>query len=219
MKKLLVLSVVVCFTLVSTAQEKLTEGVITTKQSISTDNPQMQAQIDAMGEMTSKTFFKGTNSRVESNNVMTGPMTIITSKEEMKSLTLMDNPMLGKKFVFQNITVTPESMENITVEDGEGTKTILGYDCKEKIVTMVQNGAEVKMSMFVTDAIAPVMTQQTSSLGDKIKGYPLYTVMNMTQQGMAMTVTMEVTEVNKATVADDKFDMTPPEGYTKMEGM
>ncbi|MBO3117157.1 DUF4412 domain-containing protein [Winogradskyella sp. DF17] len=219
MKKILLLSCVVVLSLVATAQEKLTEGVITTKQTISSDNPQMQAQLDAMGDMMSKTFFKGNNSRVEMDNPMTGPMTVISSQEKMKTLTLMDNPMMGKKFAMQDVEVTPETLENVKVEDGSATKTILGYSCKEKIVTVNQDGTEVKMSMFVTDQIVPVMTQQTASLGDKINGYPLYMVINMSQQGMAMTITMEVTDIDKSSVSDDKFDMTPPEGYTKMEGM
>lgn len=219
MKKILLLSCVVVLSLIASAQEKLTEGVITTKQTISSDNPQMQAQLDAMGDMMSKTFFKGNNSRVEMDNPMTGPMTVISNQEKMKTLTLMDNPMMGKKFAMQDVEVTPETLKNVQVEDGSATKTILGYDCKEKIVTVNQDGTEVKMSMFVTDQIVPVMTQQTASLGDKINGYPLYMIINMSQQGMAMTITMEVTDIDKSSVSDDKFDMTPPEGYTKMEGM
>jgi hypothetical protein len=219
MKKLLLFSCVVVLSLVATAQEKLTEGVITTKQTISTDNPQMQAQLDAMGEMVSTTYFKGSNSRVEMNNPMSGPMTIISSQDKMKSLTLMDNPMIGKKYNIQDVEVTPEMEENIKIEDGTATKTVLGYECKEKIITVNQDGSEIKMSMFITDEIVPVMTQQTAMLSKKIQGYPMYMVMNMNQQGMAMTVTMEVTNIEKTSVSDDKFDMTPPEGYTEMKGM
>jgi outer membrane lipoprotein-sorting protein len=56
-------------------------------------------------------------------------------------------------------------------------------------------------------------------LGDKLKGFPLYMEMFVTQQGMNMTITNEVTELKKDKVDTSKFSMTPPEGYTKMEGM
>jgi hypothetical protein len=220
MKKLILLSLAVVFSLVATAQDKITEGVITTKQTLSTDNAQMQATFDQMGDMMATTYFKGTKSRVEMSNPMSGDMVVISDQDKMQSLTLMDSPMMGgKKFMLQTVEVTPEMLENISVEEGSATKTILGYECKEKIVTMVQDGVEVKMSMFTTDEIVPVMTQQTSMLGDKISGYPMFMVMNMNQQGMAMTMTMEVMKLDKTSVSDDKFNMTPPEGYTKMEGM
>ncbi len=41
--------------------------------------------------------------------------------------------------------------------------------------------------------------------------------MNMNQMGMDMTMTMEVTAVNGEAVSADKFDMTPPEGYKKVD--
>lgn len=219
MKRIFVFSLALLFGLVITAQEKLSEGVITSTQKMSTDNPQMQAQLDAMGTMTTTTYFKGSNSRVEMNNPMTGPMVIISNQDKMQTLTLMDNPTMGKKFMLQTVEITPETLENITIEDGTASKTVLGYDCKEKIVTVNQDGVELKMSMFITDKIVPVMTQTTSMLGDKINGYPLYMVMDMNQQGMAMTITIEVTNIDKSAITDDKFKLTPPEGYTEMSGM
>ncbi|MCT4630824.1 DUF4412 domain-containing protein [Winogradskyella sp.] len=219
MKKILVLAVMSMFTFVVAAQEKIKEGIVTSKQTMTTDNEQMQAQFDAMGDMMSTIYFKGTKSRVELSNPMSGDVVVISDSEEMQTLTLMNNPMLGKKFMLQNVEVTPEMLENVKLEATDETKTIIGYECKLYHVTTTEQGVEVKMDMYVTEEIAPVMTQQTSVLGEKLKGFPLYMEMHVNQQGMSMVVKTEVTELKKETVSDDKFSMTPPEGYTKMEGM
>ena len=57
MKKLLVLLLAV-FSLSTFAQEKISEGVITMKQTISSDDATVQAQLDMIGQMTSTTYFK-----------------------------------------------------------------------------------------------------------------------------------------------------------------
>ncbi len=75
------------------------------------------------------------------------------------------------------------------------------------------------MEMYVTDKILPIMSQQTAMLAGQLKGFPMYMIMKMNQQGMNMTITTEVTKLEKEAVSDDKLSMTPPEGYTKMEGM
>ena len=54
-------------------------------------------------------------------------------------------------------------------------------------------------------------------MGADLKGYPLYLTMYMSQPGMNLTITQEVTEIKKESVSDDKFDMTPPEGYEKTD--
>lgn len=214
MRNILLFSVLL-ISILGTAQEKLKEAIITSKQTISTDSPQMQARFDAMGETVSTTYIKGNNSRVEMNSPMTGPMVVITNGDKMKSLTLMDNPMAGKKFTIEDLELTPEMKDNIEVVDGNTTKTILGYECEEKIITMSQNGGEVKMTMFVTNKISPVKTQQTAMLDDQIKGYPLYKVINMKQSGMEMTITTEVTNIEATSVSDEKFELDVPEGYTE----
>ena len=73
------------------------------------------------------------------------------------------------------------------------------------------------MKMFVTDKIL-AQEQYGAMLGGKLKGFPMYMVVTVNQPGMGnMNITMEVTELKNEKVADSKFDMTIPEGYTKME--
>jgi len=212
------------FTLIATTQEKFNEGKITMSQTLSTDNEEMQAMLEQMmgGKlMETVSYVKGQKSRTEINNPMTGDLITISNMDENQMLLLMDNPMLGKKYSLTSLGTGEEGdiNDDITIVEGTETKTILGYECKQHMVTIDQDGVKMEMEMYITDKIVPVMSQQTAMLGNKLKGFPMYMVLKMNQQGMAMTITTVVTQLNKESVADGIFTLTPPEGYTKMEGM
>lgn len=217
MRKLVLLSIAMLISVATTAQEKITEGIMTTKQTMSSDNEQMNAQLQAMGG-NSKTYFKGEKSRSETSNPMSGDMIIIIDGSTKQMLMLMDQPALGKKFVLQSMDPSKEDLANITVKKGEETKTILGYVCQQYIINMKQNGQDVEMQMFTTDKISAV-SQNTTAMGDKVEGFPLYFTMKMNQMGADMLISSEVIKIDKEAVSDEKFNLTPPEGYTKMEGM
>ena len=212
MKKIFTL-LALSLTVMVSAQKKITEGVIVSKQTISTDNEQMKAQLEMMGDMETVTYFKNDKSRAELSNPMSGDVVTLTDSKNM--LILMDNPMLGKKYMLQDLGEAKDQVKDVEVIAGTETKTILGYKCKQYTVKLKQDAGNIEMVMYTTEDI-PVKSQQTSMVGDKVKGFPLYVVMNMTQMGTDMTVTTEVTEIKDETVADDKFDMTPPEGYEDM---
>ena len=214
MKKLLSI-LLLAVTISTVAQDKFTEGVITMTQSMSSPNEQVKAQLDMMGDMITTTYVDGKKSRTESSSPMTGDITVIDS-ESNELLQLMDIPGMGKKYTAQNMEITEEMMKNITVEEGTETKEILGYNCKQYVVTVKQQGTEMKMEMFITDQIEGVMTQQTAMLGSKVKGYPLFMVMTMNQMGAEIVITTEVTKMEAQPVDDGKFSLTPPEGYEKM---
>ena len=216
MKKLFIFTLLLAFNTVVFAQEAISEGVVTTKQILSTDNEAMQAQLAMMGDIISTTYFKETKSRVEVSNPMSGDVVVIADAESLESLTLMDNPMMGKKFQLTTIDPNAVQFDNMKIEDGTETKTILGYECKEKILSYSENGNELKMIFFTTDKIRPVLNQQTIKYGEQIGGFPLYSKAVVNQGGMMITVETEVTEVKAEKVDDSKFNMTPPEGYTEM---
>ncbi len=219
MKKIFMLTVLFALSFTVVAQEKITEGVITLKQTYNSSDEATQAQLAMMGEMVTTTFFKGEKSRVEMSNPMSGDIIIITDSESKESLTLMDNPMLGKKYQKQTIEVPNDKSDENKVVEGSDTKTILGYKCKQKSLTLNEGGSNIKMVMYVTDKIAPVLSQQNAQFGSDLGGFPLYTEMTMTQGEIEIKVISEVTEVKSEKVNDSKFSLTPPEGYTKMEGM
>lgn len=215
MKKLLCI-LFVAVSISTIAQEKFTEGIITMKQTMDSPNEQVKAMLAEMGDMVTITYVDGAKSRSESSNPMSGDVTVIIDSESNELLQLMDIPQMGKKFVSQKMEITEEMKKSITVVEGSETKDVLGYNCKQYIITMKQETGDMKMEMFITDKIEGVMTQQTAMLGDKIKGYPLYMIITMNQMGAEIMVTSEVTKMDAQAVDDAKFSLTPPEGYTKM---
>ena len=120
--------------------------------------------------------------------------------------------MMGKLYAKQSLKLTDEQLSKIKVTSVDETKTILGYECKRIDVTTEEQGTEMTISFFVTDAFE-IPTQQTAMFGDKLKGLPMYFEMKMNQMGMDFVITTEVTEIRDEKVDDSKFDMTVPEGY------
>lgn len=200
---------------VSIAQEEVKEGILIAKQTMSSDNAQMNASLQQMGETNAKTYFKGSKSRSETSSPMTGDMVIIIDQTEKQMLMLMDQAGMGKKYMLESIDPSEEDLKNIIVEKGDETKTILGYECQQYIVKMKQNGQDVEMTMFTTDKISAA-SQNTTAMGDMVEGFPLYFVMKMNQMGATIEVISEITVIKKEAVSDEMLSLTPPEGYTKI---
>ena len=215
MKKILFLALWVLS--VSTyAQNQIDEGVVISKQTMSSDNEQMNAQLAMLGDMISTTYFKNDKTRSETTSPMTGTTVFIADNTSKKSLVLMDNAMLGKKYMESNITPSEEDLKSITIEKTNDKKTVLGYDCTKYNVTMDKDGANVHMAIYTTEKLKAI-SQQTAAFGKDFSGFPLYMSFAIEQQGMKMDLVIEVTEIKAEKVSDDKFNMTPPEGYSKGE--
>lgn len=217
MKKILVLLIWVC-SLSIYAQKQIDEGVIVAKQTMTSDNPQMNAQLAMLGDMVTTTYFKNDKSRSETSNPMTGTTVFIADKNAKKSLMLMDNAMMGKKYVETDFVPSEEDLKDISIEKTNETKNVLGYECTKYKVTMNKDGADVDMDVYTTDKLKAI-SQQTTAFGKEFTGFPMYMSLALEQQGMKMDMVIEVTEVRAEKVADDKFDMTPPEGYSKTENL
>ena len=80
---------------------------------------------------------------------------------------------------------------------------------------MKQNGQDAEMVLYTTDKISAI-SQNTTAMGDKVEGFPLYFEMKMNQMGAVINVISEVTSIEEKAVSDEKFSLTPPEGYVKM---
>lgn len=215
MKKAIVL-VALVIGFLGYAQGDIKEGVITTTQKISSDNEQLNAQLSMMGNMTATTYFKNDKSRVELSNPMSGDIIAISDGTTKQVITFMNNPMLGKKYIKSTLDVSEEDLEKVTVRKGDKTKTILGYECQQYFVSVNEEGREAETEVFTTEAIS-AYSQQMETYKGKLKGFPLYMVINMNQMGMNMTMIHEVTEIKKESISDDKFSMTILEGYDEMK--
>lgn len=205
-------------TLSMAAQKDIEEGVITSKQTMSSDNEQMNAQLAMLGDMTTTTYFKNDKSRSETNHPMAGTTVFIADNSANKSIIFMDNAMMGKKYVEGSVQPSAEDLKNIKVEKTSETKNILGYDCTKYNISMLKDGADVKMTVYATDKLKAI-TQQTANFGDKFTGFPLLMNFAVEQQGMKLDLNIEVTDIKAEKISDDKFDMTPPEGYSKTESL
>ncbi|MFV0572772.1 MAG: hypothetical protein ACK5M1_10130 [Xanthomarina gelatinilytica] len=217
MKKLIFI-VLVAITSVGFSQETIKEGVVLSKQTMSTDNAELQSQLAMVGDIVTTTYFKGNKSRSETNNFMTGTSVTIMDNDNNQMLMTLNNQMVGKKYVLKSMEPSEEDLENITVTKGDETKNILGYECQEYNVEVNKDGVVVKMDIYTTDKLS-ALSQQSTMMGADIKGFPMYLTMNMNQMGMNLTITQEATEIKKEAVSDDKFDMTPPEGYEKTDNL
>lgn len=217
MKKILVILLCV-FSVSIYAQKEIDEGVIIAKQTMTSDNEQMSAQLAMLGDMVTTTYFKNDKSRSETSNPMTGSTVFIADNDAKKSIMFMNNAMMGKKYVETDFAPSAEDLENINIEKTDETKNVLGYECTKYNVTMNKDGAEVKMEVYTTDKLKAI-SQQTTAFGKEFSGFPMYMNLAMDQAGMKLNMIIEVTEVKAEKIPDDKFDMTPPEGYTKTENL
>ncbi|MGY0391913.1 hypothetical protein ACW5R3_05060 [Bizionia sp. KMM 8389] len=217
MKKLL-FAFILTASLTSFAQETITEGVSKSKQIMSSDNEQMQAQLAMVGEVLTTTYFKDNKTRSETFSLMTGNTTTIMNGETKEMLTYLDSQATGKLYSLSTMDPDDETMKDVKVEKGDETRTFLGYECQEYNVSVSKEGASISMDIYVTDKISAI-NQQMAQMRAGIDGFPLFMEMNISQGGMALTITSEVTEVKKENVSADKFDMTPPEGYTKSDNL
>jgi hypothetical protein len=216
MMKKIILLLLVTINISIFAQKELKEGVISMKITMSSENEQVNTSLAMMGNLTTKTYFKGEKSRTEMKSPMAGNNTTIIDNDTKEMLVLIDNPMIGKKYMKNSINVSEDELKDITVTETGDSKTILNYKCQGYNVIVKKDGVETKMTMYTTDKItAP--NQNSSVLGGKLKGFPMYIIMNINQGGMAMTTTMEVIEVKNEKVDDAKFNMTALEGYEKVD--
>lgn len=214
MKRIIVLFVAM-LSLNVFAQQEVSEGVINMKMTMDTDNEQAKAQLAMIGEVPVAVYFKDQKSRAEQTSQMTGSNTNIIDNEAKKMLLLLDNPMMGKKYNEIDITEIKKKINDVKITETGDSKTIAGYECKGYNVELTGSGGSSKLILYLTDKLnAP--NQNTTLVSDKLKGFPLLTVQYTNQMGIDMVITIEATEVKAEKVDDSKFDMTVPEGYSKM---
>ncbi len=217
MKKIIVLLAFV-LTSVTFAQEKITEGVLTQSQTMSSANEEMNAQLAMMGEMVTTTYFKGGSSYSKMTSPMMGESISIINGAKKEMLMLLDNPMTGKKYVKKSTEDSKEAKEDVIVEKTNETKKFLGYDCVKYNVVMKKDGQEVKMTMYTTDKLN-IANKKVVGLSDKINGFPLYSEFSVNQMGAEIIIKIEVKSIKAEKVDDAKFDLTIPEGYEKADNL
>src|SRR5690554_8198738 len=127
MKKI-ILIVLVAITSVGFSQEAITEGVVLSKQTMTTDNAELQSQLAMVGDIVTTTYFKGNKTRSETNNFMTGSSITIMDNDNNQMLMTLNNQMLGKKYVLKSMEPSEDDVDSVKVTKGDSTKNVLGYE-------------------------------------------------------------------------------------------
>ncbi len=215
MKKISVIFALICSVTIF-AQNKINEGVVTSVQKMSSPNPEVSAQLAMVGDVVTITEFKKNKSRAQMASIMMGNTTTVLDADVNKMLVLSDNPTMGKTFTLKDIKDDQVDLDKFEIIKGENTKTVLGYECQEYIVTTSQQGAQMKMTVFTTESVE-AQSQQIKAMGSKLKGYPMYMKIEMNQQGMDMVIESEVTKIEEKRIEDDVFSLEIPEGYKEAQ--
>ena len=168
------LLVLLSWSIIATAQEEMSEGVITFKQTMSSDNDQMNSQFMMMGDLVTTTYFKKDKSRSELSNPMTGDVVSIFDSENGQMMMTMNNPMMGKVYANKSFSDIISKNPDVEIKKGAETKTLLGYECQQYIFTMSQDGVNVEMMMYATPKIKAIKKETLEFFGDFDGGFPLF---------------------------------------------
>lgn len=187
-----------------------TEATIKFEINMSTDNPELKAQLAMMEGSTMSMYLKDGNMRQEVS--MGGFMTntTITNTETNETLLLADG-MMGK-FAAKTKTMDESQSKktdgDLDIELVDETKVIAGVTCKKAIV--YDKGGNENIFWYTEDYEAP--KNGGKFLKDGVPGMALEFSLIQPQ----VTMTFSATEFSKKVKnPKEKFDMKIPEGYTE----
>jgi GLPGLI family protein len=188
-----------------------TEATIEFKISMSTDNPEVEAQLAMMEGSTMKMYMKDGNMRQETS--MGGFMknTTVTNAETKETLILMDGMMgkfAAKMKMDEEDLDTEESQEELDIEFVDETKEVAGYTCKKAIIYDAAGNENI--FWYTEELEAPENGGKYMKKG--IPGMALEFTIVQPQ----IKMTFSATEFSKKVKnPKEKFDMTIPEGFTE----
>lgn len=188
-----------------------TEATIEYKIEMSTDNPEVEAQLAMMEGSTMKMYMKDGNVRNETSMGGFMKTTNITNAESKETLMLIDG-MMGKYAAKMKMDDLEEDAddteEELDIELVDETKEVAGYTCKKAIIYDAAGNENV---FWYTEEIeAPKNGGKYMKEG--IPGMALE--FSVVQPQISMTFT--ATEFSKKVKnPKEKFDMSIPEGFTE----
>ena len=212
MKKIL-LSLALIVSSITVNYAQITEGHVTYKIDVSTENPDMEMVVGIMQGSTLDIYFKEKMTRAEMKMGSMMNMTTISDESSGDILMLMSG-MIGKKAIStttEELSVdAPQEKAKYDVELVDETKEIAGFNCKKAVLTDEEGNESV---FWYTEEIE-VSKKGRNYFNEDVPGYPMQYEINNGGLVMGMTVTTIVTELTK----NDKklFDMKIPEGYAEM---
>lgn len=206
--KLIVLITSLLFLAVSSIAQ--TEATIEFKITMSTDNPEVEAQLAMLEGSSMKLYMKDGDMRQETNMGSFMKNTTISNAETKETLILMDG-MMGKfaaKTKLDEVEKAENEEEDLDVELVDETKEIAGFTCKKAIIYDAAGNENI---FWYTEEIeAPENGGKYMKEG--VPGMALEFVIVQPQ----ITMTFTATEFSKKVKnPKEKFAMTIPEGFTE----
>jgi len=211
MKKTTVLVLFMVASMLSFAQEKITEGTIITKMSISSLDPQYEKEVGVLADQLTLISFKKDKSRSEVSSRRTGLKTSIVDLTKNKKLVLTDNLITGKRFRFEDLDAT---RKKATVTKLKDTKIVKGYTCQHYQIRSLSKEDEIIIDVYTTPKVGAI-SLEVAAFYNQTKGFPMYMEMRVKSHGMHLLMQYEVTELKAESVADSQFLIKIPEGFTK----
>jgi GLPGLI family protein len=191
---------------------QLTEGHISYKIDMTSDDPDMQMAIGMMQGSTLDVYFKDKATRAEMK--MGALMNITTiSNETTGDVLMLMSGMIGQNAI-QTTTAELEKENTdkpeFEVQLVDETKTIEGYTCKKAILTDEEGNESV---FWYTEEIN-ISKKGQSYLNEDVPGFPMEYDLNNNGMKMTMTVSLLEKKLDKKSVS--LFEMKIPEGYKEM---
>lgn len=188
-----------------------TEATIEYKIEMSTDNPEVEAQLGMMQGSTMKMYMKDGNVRNETSMGGFMKTTNITNAESKETLMLIDG-MMGKyaaKMKMDDLEEDAEETdEELDIELVDETKKVAGYTCKKAI--LYDAAGNENIFWYTEEIEAPKNGGKYMKEG--IPGMALEFTVVQPQ----ITMTFSATEFSKKVKnPKEKFDMSIPEGFTE----
>lgn len=214
MKNFIVLLFAISAISKSIVMAQITEGHISYKMDISSDDPDMAMAASMMQGSKMEMYFKDKATRVEMNMGAMMSVTSISDEISGNVLVLMGG-MMGKNAVQSTIAesekINAENMPKYDVTFSNETKDIEGYTCKKAILTDEDGNENV---FWYTEEISFSKKAQ-NYLNEQIPGVAMQYDMNNSGMKMTLTATKIETKLD-AKSSKTLFDTKVPEGYSVM---
>lgn len=211
MKSILIAFAAITLSLCTRAQ--VTEGQVKYAIEMTSDDPNVQAQLAMLNGSKMDMIFTDKFSRVDFSMGMFMQMVTITNIEENNGLLLMSG-MIGKKAVkmtSEDVEKSAEEVPEFEIEATKETKKILGYKCTKYVIT-TEEGTDV--SYWTTTEIS-ASKANNRYMNKSIEGFPL--LFETETNGMKMTFTAtDFQEDLEGLNTKELFDMSIPADYEEM---
>ena len=192
---------------------QVSEGHITYKIDITSDNPDMQAALSMMQGSLLDIYFMGQSTRAEMKMGSMMNMTSITNEKSGDVLMLMSG-MIGFNAIktsMKELEAQNQEKPKIDISLIDEKKDVLGYICKKAIITDEQGNESV---FWYTEDIV-VSKKGQNYLNEEVPGFPLEYDINASGMKMTMIASSVATSLKKKE-KEELFTLDIPSGYKEM---